>query len=400
MTSIKIKYRPSVVKGKEGTLYYQVIHKRVIRQLHTDYRLFKEEWDVASGFPVIAAGERADILSFVKEQIVSDIERFESIIRRFEREGTLFTADDIVSAFRSYEGEQTFFGFMRDVIFGLEQLGKIRTAETYTSALSSFMKFREGEDLLFDAMTSDLMQLYEAYLHGRGVGKNTISFYNRILRATYNRAVEKGLTVQSYPFKRVYTGIEKTVKRAIPLDTVRRIRNLDLTLNPELNFARDMFVFSFYTRGMSFVDMAYLKKKDLSNGMLTYRRRKTRQQLFIRWEKCMQEIVERYEIPDSSYLLPIIKNAGENERGQYQNAMFLVNRKLKTIGKMVNLQLPLTMYVARHAWATAAKSKHIPLSVISESMGHDSEQTTQIYLASLDTGIVDEANSLILNCLE
>lgn len=114
----------------------------------------------------------------------------------------------------------------------------------------------------------------------------------------------------------------------------------------------------------------------------------------------MQEIVERYEIPDSSYLLPIIKNAGENERGQYQNAMFLVNRKLKTIGKMVNLQLPLTMYVARHAWATAAKSKHIPLSVISESMGHDSEQTTQIYLASLDTGIVDEANSLILNCLE
>lgn len=399
MASIKLKFRPSIVSGKEGTIYYQIIHKRVIRQMNTDYRLFKEEWNEETGLPAITTGERADFLLAIKERMDWDIKRLESIINRLEWSKAVFTADDIVSAFQGQDG-QTFFVFMRDIISRLKQSGKARTAETYTSALGSLKKFREGKDLLFDEVTSDLMQLYEAHLQGRGVGKNTISFYNRILRATYNRAVEKGLTEQRYPFRHVYTGIEKTVKRAIPLEAVKRIKNLDLSLRPGLEFARDMFIFSFYTRGMSFIDMAYLKKKDLSDGVLTYRRRKTGQLLSIRWEKCMQEIVDRYDTGSGCYLLPIIRNAGENERGQYQNAMFLVNRKLKVIGRMTDLQLPLTMYVARHAWANAAKNKHIPLSVISEGMGHDSEQTTLIYLASLDRGVVDNANSLILNSLE
>lgn len=399
MASIKLKFRPSIVSGKEGTIYYQIIHKRVIRQMNTDYRLFKEEWNEETGLPAITTGERADFLLAIKERMDWDIKRLESIISRLEWSKAVFTADDIVSAFQGQDG-QTFFVFMRDIISWLKQSGKARTAETYTSALGSLKKFREGKDLLFDEVTSDLMQLYEAHLQGRGVGKNTISFYNRILRATYNRAVEKGLTEQRYPFRHVYTGIEKTVKRAIPLEAVKRIKNLDLSLRPGLEFARDMFIFSFYTRGMSFIDMAYLKKKDLSDGVLTYRRRKTGQLLSIRWEKCMQEIVDRYDTGSGCYLLPIIRNAGENERGQYQNAMFLVNRKLKVIGRMTDLQLPLTMYVARHAWANAAKNKHIPLSVISEGMGHDSEQTTLIYLASLDRAVVDNANSLILNSLE
>ena len=221
----------------------------------------------------------------------------------------------------------------------------------------------------------------------------------RILRAVYNRAVEKNLTANQNPFKHVYTGIDKTVKRALPLKTIRQIKNLDLSLLPSLEFVRDMFLFSFYTRGMSFIDMAYLKKKDLSNGILSYRRRKTGQQLFIRWEKCMQEIVEKYDNPQSEYLLPIIKPMNGNERTQYQNAMCMINRKLKTIGNMVGVQLPLTMYTARHSWASIAKNKNVPISVISEGMGHDSELTTQIYLASLDTTVVDKANSMILDLL-
>lgn len=145
--------------------------------------------------------------------------------------------------------------------------------------------------------------------------------------------------------------------------------------------------------------MAYLKKKDLSNGILSYRRRKTGQQLFIRWEKCMQEIVEKYGNPISEYLLPIIKLIGSDERKQYQNAMYLINRKLKEIGKMAGVQLPLTMYVARHSWASVAKNKNVPISVISEGLGHDSEMTTQIYLASLDAAVVDKANSMIINSI-
>lgn len=150
---------------------------------------------------------------------------------------------------------------------------------------------------------------------------------------------------------------------------------------------------------MSFIDMTYLKKKDLTNGILSYRRRKTGQLLFIRWEKCMQEIMDKYENPLTENLLPIIKPMNGDEHTQYQNAMCAVNRHLKEIGKMTGTQIPLTMYVARHSWASVVKNKNVPISVISEGMGHDSEMTMQIYLASLDMAAVDKANSMILNSL-
>ena len=242
--------------------------------------------------------------------------------------------------------KQSLFSFMQSVIIQLQQMGKQRTSETYQATLRSFMQFREDKDILLNKIDSELMLMYEAYLRNRELTRNSTSFYMRILRAVYNRAVEKNLTANQNPFKHVYTGIDKTVKRALSLKTIRQIKNIDLSLLPLLEFVRDMFLFSFYTRGMSFIDMAYLKKKDLSNGILSYRRRKTGQQLFIRWEKCMQEIVKKYDNPQSEYLLPIIKPMNGNERTQYQNAMCMINRKLKTIGNMVGVQLPLTMYTA------------------------------------------------------
>ena len=287
---------------------------------------------------------------------------------------------------------------MREVIGQLQQLGKVRTAETYTSTLQSFTTFRGGKDLSFRNITSEQVLLYEAHLKARGVCMNTSSFYMRILRAVYNRAVERGLTPQRYPFRHVYTGVDKTIKRAIPISAIKALKELDLTHHPSLAFARDMFLFSFYTRGMSFVDMAYLRKSNLKYGVLTYRRRKTGQQLTIRWEECMAEILSHYPESQTDFLLPIIKKRG-NERKQYDNALHLVNHHLKRLSEVLHLQRPLSMYVARHSWATAAKAHNIPLSVISEGMGHDSEATTRIYLASLEASVVDKANKKILGLL-
>ena len=228
---------------------------------------------------------------------------------------------------------------------------------------------------------------------------NSSSFYLRILRAVYNRAVEDGLTPQRHPFAHVYTGVEKTAKRAVPLKTIKALKRLDLTGKPRLALARDLFLFSFYTRGMSFVDMAYLRRGQLQRGLLTYRRRKTGQELSIRWERCMQQIVEKYSTDCmGDYLLPIIRRAGD-ERRQYTNTLHVVNQRLKQLSEQLHLLRPLTMYVARHSWASAARQRHVPLSVISEGMGHDSEATTQIYLASLETTAVDDANRMLLSLL-
>lgn len=399
MASVKVKFRPSTIAGKEGTIYYQIIQNRAIRQLKTDYRIFIDEWDEVGRCIIIGSSERSNLILSIKERMEWDLKRLNMIICQLDNRKAAYTADDIVASFQSNTDGQSLFNFMQGVIAHLKQMGKIRTAENYSCTLKSFMQFRGDKDILLSEIDSDLMQVYEAYLHEKGVIRNTSSFYIRILRAVYNRALEKELMEQRNPFRHVYTGIDKTIKKAIPLKTIKQIKNLDLSLLPSLDFARDMFLFSFYTRGMSFIDMAYLTKKDLSNDILTYRRRKTGQQLFIRWEKCMQEIVEKYYNPLSNYLLPIIKPMKGDERTQYQNAMFLINRKLKTIGKMANTQQSLTMYTARHSWASAAKNKNVPISVISEGMGHNSEMTTQIYLASLDTTVVDKANSMILNSL-
>lgn len=398
MASVKVKFRPSTQAGKEGTIYYQVIHKRVIRQIKTDYRILADEWDEKNGAVIIATDSRNPILHSVRERIKRDIKRLDTIISRLQGSGKEFTANDIVEGFHESVNEQSFSQFMESIIIQLKRLNRERTAETYTATLNSFMRFRKDNDVLLDEINSDLMMEYEAYLKMLGVTMNTVSFYMRILRAVYNRAVEKGLTEQRNPFRHVYTGIDKTVKRAIPLKEIKRIKELDLSLKPSLDFARDMFLFSFYTRGMSFIDMAYLRKKDLQDGILSYRRRKTGQQLFIRWEKCMQEIVDKYPKTSTDYLLPIIKTSG-NERQQYRNALRLVNNKLKEISAMTGLQTNLTMYVSRHSWASAAKSKNVPISIISDGMGHDSEATTQIYLASLDSSLIDKANGMILKNL-
>ena len=399
MASVKVKFRPSTIEGKEGTVYYQIIQNRVIRQLKTDYRIFTDEWNENGSCIIVGSSERSNLLLSLQERMEWDLKRLDMIIHQLDNRKAGYTADDIVASFQSNTEGQSLFNFMQGIIARLKQMGKIRTAENYSCTLKSFMQFRGDRDILLSEIDSDLMQLYEAYLHGKGAVRNTSSFYMRILRAVYNRALEKELMEQRNPFRHVYTGVDKTVKRAVPLSAIKRMKNLDLSLQPNLEFARDMFLFSFYTRGMSFIDMAHLKKKDLQNGFLSYRRRKTGQQLVIKWEKCMQEIVNKCHTWDRNpYLLPILNFPNES-RKQYKYAQSRINVHLKEIANMIGVSIPLSMYVARHSWASIAKSKNIPISVISEGMGHDSELTTQIYLASLDNTIVDNANAQILKCL-
>ena len=402
MATVKVKFRASSVPTKEGTLFYQVIHKRVARQINTGYKLYPYEWNTPNAEIVFLpdiGNNRLNYLASLKDTLHENTNRLKGIILCLERTGEDYATEDIVKHYLTSSNIEGFISFTRGVIQQLEQIGKQRTAERYTTVINSFGRFLGENDVLLDEVNSNLIVRYENFLKSSGVCPNTSSFYMRGLRAIYNRAVEKEMTVQRYPFKHVYTGIDRTTKRAVPLKIIRQIRELDLTLYPMSDFARDIFMFSFYTRGMSFIDMAYLKKKDLHNSILSYRRQKTGQKLFIKWEKPMQEIIDKYDTGNTPYLLPIIKDMNLDERRQYKNAAHLVNDKLRKLGEKLELAIPLTTYVARHGWASIAKSKNIPLSIISEAMGHDSEKTTRIYLASLDTSAVDKANSQILKAL-
>lgn len=354
MATVKVKFRPSQWEGKEGTLYYQVIHKRVVRKIGTGYRLGRSEWNNGQlVFPSVeSAAERHRYLSVLQRCLLKDTRRLHAIIQRLEKGGAAYTSEQVVDAYRLSDNDESWLCvFTGTIVRHLKRIGRERLSETYATSLNSFLRFRGIRgDIRFDEMDSDLMLEYETYLKGCGLVPNTTSFYMRNLRAIYNRAVEKGLVTDRMPFKHVYTGVEKTVKRAVSSEILRHIKNLDLSANASLELSRDLFMFSFYTRGMSFVDMAKLKKKDLQNGILSYRRQKTDQLLFVKWEKPMQDIADKYQNPHSPYLLPIILQPGSNERKQYLSAIHTLNHHLKIIGKRVASPVSLTSYVARHKW--------------------------------------------------
>ncbi len=400
MASIKLKFRAHTDNTKEGALYFQVIHGRVVKQVKTDYHIYGYEWDkqrcnIVKEFPFSKV--RNEALKIIRDKIAWERHKLEQIVKSFEAVEKSYTAEDIIRCYKESVSDKTsVFEYMRRQSERMKKLGRLRTGETYQQTLRSFMRFRNGVDLYFDMLDTDLVEQYESYMRANCLSRNTTSFYMRILRCIYNRAVEEGLTQQTSPFKKVYTGVDKTAKRAITLKEIKRIKKLDLSDKPDLDYARDIFLFSFYLRGMSFIDLAYLRKKDLANGYITYIRKKTGQQLMIRWERSMQEIVDKYPENPTQYLLPIITGQDGKERKQYLNKILFVNRKLKQIAQLAKISTPLTMYVSRHSWASIAKSKNVPLSVISEGMGHDNEETTRIYLAAIQTNQIDEANSRIL----
>ncbi len=400
--SFKLKFRPSVNPNKKGSLFIQMIYQRKVRRIKTDYLIFNNEWDDNTDSVILpsSVSPRYTHLNYLKTNIEWELLRLKKAAAELEKSNMQCNVDEMFCMlFPTIPNGLSVFAFIHSLVQHKKKLGKIRSSETYQATLNSFMIFREGRDMSFEMIDSELMELYEAALRSRGLLRNTTSFYMRILRTVYKIAVEKGMTPDRHPFKHVYCGMDKTIKRNIPLTAIKQMKNLDLSKNKVLDFARDMFLFSFYTRGMSFVDMAYLKKADLRNGILVYRRKKTGQLLSIEWTQQMQDIIDKYKSNTTQYLLSIILREDGSERSQYLNQSLKINRRLKEIASLIKLSMPLSLYVARHSWATIARGKDIPISVISEGLGHDSEVTTQIYLDSIRSSEVDKANRKILSGL-
>ncbi|MBQ8969060.1 MAG: site-specific integrase [Bacteroidaceae bacterium] len=297
----------------------------------------------------------------------------------------------------------------------MRQLGHPGVAANYACSARSLQRFLHTmgkHDITFDQMKPATMANFERWLHDQGICRNTSSAYLRCLHAVFKKAVQLELACGD-PFLGTYRGVAKTAKRAIPAMDIRRIGQLDIrrrllaqgrqdgtlrfhSLLKRLELARDIFIFSFCARGLSFVDLAYLQKSNICHGSIRYARRKTGRRLEVRIEQPMQHIIDRWAT-DSPYLFPIITETCNAERiyRQYHNGIQLYNKHLKLLGKLLG-GLPLTSYVSRHSWASTAHQQHVPLSIISQAMGHDSEQTTEIYLKSLECNMIDQANHRLL----
>lgn len=289
--------------------------------------------------------------------------------------------------------------YVRELTQRLHKNGKHRSAEIYTCTLRSFMKFRKEKDLLISQLDSLIMEDYESYLRKNGLTLNTISFYMKRLRAIYNKALEQYGLEDRKPFAHSFTKNTPTAKRALTAENIHQIVAAT-TVTEEEALARDLFLFSFYTRGMSFVDIAFLEKGSIKDGQLIYKRKKTGKELRVAWRPCMQEIADRHPSLDGKHLLGIVnQNVVTDVRKQYHYRQCRVNKALQKFTRRIGIPMKVTMYCARHSWATIAKEKNIPISVISDSMGHNSEKITRIYLKSINDDVIDRYNDMLIEAI-
>ncbi|WP_455638916.1 tyrosine-type recombinase/integrase [Parabacteroides sp.] len=396
-TSVKLKKKDSVVPGKKMPLYFQVINHRIVKRIVLDLQLFGNEWEKDSEsihLPSDASRGRIDYLLYAREEVERKRRLLQEIIIALEEKDEL-TAERIIASYRMKTRPVSWPDYMQNVIEQKKMVRSTSTVRNYQSTLAVFSSFYQGRKLLpVDGITGGLLKEFEEYLLARHLSINTVSFYFRILSAVWHQAVAEGLIEkQPSPFHEVCTRIEKTRKRAIDECSIKKLEELSLEDTSGLSLARDLFLFCYYARGMTFVDLAYLTPANIKGKTLTYVRKKTGQKLVIELLPVMMELLRKYRSKGQKYLFPILKSDQPTFR-DYTSALRLQNKRLKKLGKKIGCYL--STYVARHSWASIAHKRGIAEEVISESMGHTSVKTTRIYIAALDNRMIDRANKVVI----
>lgn len=295
-----------------------------------------------------------------------------------------------------------FWQFIEKRIATLESEGRWGTATNYAKIERSLKRFCSDAPLLpLTDITPEFVASYNRHLFDRDLIRNSVSQYNRVLRAIYNEAVRQNLTPDRKPFRKAYTGIDKTTKRALPEKELAKLATAKAK-SRSLEMARDLFLFSYATCGMPFVDMAYLKKSCISGNTITYFRRKTGTRIQVRLEPAARQIIDKYarQTADSQYVFPILgQRTGKEAYKRFNSALTMYNRALKTLSRIAGTPR-ISSYVPRHSWATAARNNGADISTVSEALGHQSEKTTRIYLASFDRRKIETVNKRLVDHLK
>ena len=397
MTSIKTVFKPSAVAAGMMNLYYYVKVNHTLSYIPANVSLPQTSCQRCTG----RTPQPSSQLYAVTTKINQDLKLLQHIDHDFASRSRPYSAEDIANTFGKRKSPITFLKYMKKTIDQLQKEQRHGTARNYLSTLNSFRSFIGDGDICFESLTNEVIAHYEQYLNRRGICRNSSSFYIRILRAVCRKAERAEIAIgHQCRFDQAYTGTDQTAKRALPEHVIRAMYNLNLSYDPKMAFARDLFIFSYCARGMAFVDMAFLKKTDIDNGYIVYARKKTRQQLFVKLEPTMQTIMQRYSRDSKTYVFPIINDLPTTHAyTEYLMGINHYNYLLKKIGRRLNYNGKITSYSARHSWATIALSHDTPIYIISQGLGHESERTTRIYLSKKENRVLDAANADIIRSL-
>lgn len=302
--------------------------------------------------------------------------------------------------------------------FASNQIQRLRLAKRNGSAESlkeSIARLRafSGLDTVGFAQVDVLfLENFTAYCYSRDNKASTIHTYLKPIRKLFNDAISlKLINPEIFPFDIFkIPKAAKTKNRALRLANIEAIRGLDLKPNSAIWNARNHFLFMFNNMGINFIDLAKLKKAqlistkyddagNLTEGRITFNRSKTSDSFSIKLTEDSILILNEYGVGDKSnedFVFQYEYEETETGRKRYKQQRKRLNKKLKELAILAGLDEPLTTYYARHSWATIAKRKMIPVTMISEALGHSDLKTTQIYLDSFDNEDLDAANEGIV----
>ena len=294
--------------------------------------------------------------------------------------------------------------FVREIASELDHEGRYGTSHVYRSTANSLAKFLGARELQLGKASPSVLKEYEEWLRRRKLSWDTVGTYMHTLQATYNRAVDRGLApFVPRLFKNVFTGRACERKESLEVEQVRRLLVTEgkVELPEKLKRARILMELMLRLQGMSFVDLLFLQKSDVKNGYLTSRRQKTGHKLSVKIDGRTAELLKLCAPanPSSLYLLDIMPEGlcGKAKFIAYQSCLRVFNKQLKQLALFCGVSGKVTSYSMRYTWATQSKYCGIPVSIISEGLGHSSVKTTEVYLKRYEESLLDKANKITLN---
>ncbi len=403
MTFKAIIRKDVIYKNNTSPLCIQFLHDGRKKTIGLGISIAHEYWNAEAQKVTDDCPDRDNI----QFQITAKIKEYNKKIQRLEALDIPITFDTLFETNKSRHAGITIEDGFKAEIERLESLGKINSATKHKYALQVLDGYKSVKTAL-EAIDLDYLKGLELYLRQRGNKGNSIATRFAIFKAIYNKAVKEGkVAAKQNPFTLFQVGSlwAKTRKRAIDKDDIQRLIDLEITEGHKTEYqrlARDLFLFSYFTAGMNFGDIARLRYKDIVKGRVNYSRHKTQKLLSFQLVPMALQILEKYGTAGDGedYIFPILNRHEHTTPQQIFNRLHKVlrkiNRELKALGEMIGLEMPLTTYVARHTYATVLKRSGVSVALISESLGHSDLSTTQIYLDSFENSQIDAAMAHLL----
>jgi integrase len=404
MASIKVMlYTSKILSNGEHPIMLRVIKDRKPKYISLNLSCSKSLWNDKENIP----SKKHPLYNSIVNKINKKKLEASKLIIGLETDDLELSAEQIQLKLKAeIKNKVSVFNYFNETIEKLEKSNRIGYANIFKSTKNSFMKFRNNKDLNFLDITPSLILKYEEWFYERDVKMNSVFVFLRTFKTLINNAKKEGITKTDFnPFKDIsFTKFRriKTSKRAISKDEIISISKLDIKEGTALSDARNYFLFSYYSRGINFIDMANLKWSNIANNRLIYERKKTKELLSIGLldpAKLILDYYEKFKEKESGFIFPILSdkyNTAKSIDNRIDKMLKIVNSNLKIIGSQAGIKEKLTTYVARHSYATVMKKSGVPTAIISEALGHESEKTTQIYLDSFENIVIDEASKSIL----